>query len=118
MSVCDKPGRVASGVRVCSTAKACLNEVLEQIEFDCFSESQIGDAERIARVIAEVYSLPAESMIRIDGNSLNASFVASMYEEIENEDVVNVIAKMKNTGEIKFLKSYIRTALYNAVVEK
>lgn len=118
MSVCDKSRRVASGVRVCSTAKAYLNEVLEQIEFDCFSESQIGDAERIARVIAEVYSLPAESMIRIDGNSLKASFVASMYEEIENEDVVNVIAKMKKTGEIKFLKSYIRTALYNAVIEK
>lgn len=118
MDECNKSSRVASGIKVCSTARAYLTEVLEQIEFNCFSESQMGDAERIARIIAEIYALPAESTVKIDGNFLNASFVASMYEEIENEDVVNIIENMKKSGEIKFLKSYIRTALYNAVIEK
>lgn len=97
---------------------ALLEEIKEQIEFDCFDRADIGQAEEIALIIAEVLKLPDTVTVRIAGNDLPAGMVAEIYERIEHEHVLHVIENYgKATYEIKHTKTYLRTALYNAVFE-
>ena len=67
-------------------------------------------------IIAEMYRLPPAWEVQIDGGKLPAGMVAEVYEELTEEHVQSVISEIsKITHQIKFIKSYLRTALYNAV---
>lgn len=97
---------------------AMLEVVKQQVEFECFDSTVIEQAEEIAMMIAEVYKLPGNVNIRIAGNDLPAELVAEVYEKIGHEHILHVIGNYgKATYEIKHTKTYLRTALYNAVFE-
>lgn len=114
-----KSGRVASGTERNDFMKDMVQQAREQIDIDIFPEYDRDAAEQIARIIAEVYALPENASIRIDGVNLFAGLVAGVYDNLEYEHVSRVIENLREaqSANVKFLKSYIRTALYNAVFE-
>lgn len=93
-----------------------LAEVYSQIEIEGYSDTEL--AREIALIITEVYKLPPTWDVQIDGQKLPASLVADVYRELTWEHVTAVIANFKKADfEIKYRKSYLRTALYNEVFE-
>ena len=97
---------------------AVSEAVREQIEADCIPEEWQPMAEEIERIIAEVYLMPGEWQIRIDGQPMPAGMVQGMFALLTNEHVTAVIGRFSEIPyEIRHIKTYLRTALYNAVFE-
>lgn len=95
-----------------------LECVKGQIEFRCFQREDEEQAGEIAMIIAEVMKLPANAAVRIGGNDLRAEMVAEIYDRVTHEHVTHVMDNYaRATYEIKHTKTYLRTALYNAVFE-
>ena len=93
-----------------------LAEVYSQIEIEGYNNPEF--AREIALIITEIYRLPPMWEVQIDGQKMPASLVADVYRELTWEHVTAVIAGFKNAEyEIKYRKSYLRTALYNEVFE-
>lgn len=93
-----------------------LAEVYSQIESEGYNDPEL--AREIALIITEIYILPPTWEVQIDGQKMPAALVADVYRELTWEHVTAVIANFKSIGfEIKYRKSYIRTALYNEVFE-
>ena len=106
-----KPGRVG-----CYRAR--LEELEEQIPIECFDECDMSVAREIHRIIAEMSILPEECDVQIDGVKLPAAVVADVYRSLTVEHVKGVIENFEQMAErIRFRKSYLRTALYNAALE-
>ncbi len=92
--------------------------VAEQIEADCFYSDEIQLINEIALIIAEVYCLPSDLLVKINGNDLTAEMVADIYRLITHEHVERVVGNLKKVPyQIKNKKTYLRTALYNSVFE-
>lgn len=95
-----------------------LQNIREQIEMECFDADDMKQAEEIAMIIAEVFKLPPDAEIQINGNKLPAAMVQEIYSVLQHEHVLQVIDNYENADYIiKFKKTYIRTALYNEVFE-
>ncbi len=95
-----------------------LEDVREQVEIQCFDECDQKQAEEICMIIAEIYKLPPQTEVQINGQKLPAALVAEIYELLICEHIREVIKKYEAAEyEIKFKKTYIRTALYNTVFE-
>ena len=99
-----------------------LSEVCEsvkcQIEADCFYKADEPLVNEIALIIAEVYCLPDNLQIRIAGNDLPVCLVSDVYRRLTGEHVETVIDNFRRADyEIKYKKTYLRTALYNSVFE-
>jgi len=93
--------------------------VEERIELDCFPKEYLSQAREFCLIIAEVYMLPATAEIQIAGQKLPVLLVQSIYDMLEHEDVLAVMDCLERaTYEIKHKKTYVRTALYNAVFER
>lgn len=92
--------------------------VKEQVEFFAFSDTDKDEADGICLIIAEILKLPPASMVRIGGNNLPAEMVQAIYYRLTHEHIELVISNYARAAyEIKFKKTYLRTALYNAVFE-
>lgn len=92
--------------------------VKDQIAVENFPASYRSQAEEIALIIAEVNSLPAACEIQIAGNKLPAEIVRDIYSMLDYDHVFDVITRYKQARyEIKHVKTYLRTALYNSVFE-
>lgn len=95
-----------------------LDDVREMIEIECFSPRDHAMAEQIAMIIAEMAILPSTSKIRIDGSDIDAWIVVQVFDRLRHEHVADVISRFREaTYEIKHIKTYLRTALYNSVLE-
>ena len=95
-----------------------IASVREQIEIGCFDERETQRAEEIALIIAEMYLLPDTYDVRIGGDKLPAGLVKEIYRRIGNEHVREVICRFNGAAyEIRYVKTYLRTALYNSVFE-
>ncbi len=92
--------------------------VCELIEIECFSETDKHFAETIANIITEVLVLPNDAPIRISGYNLSAKTVALIFLGVTHEHVVGVMQRFREANyEIKHIKTYLRTALYNSFFE-
>ncbi len=113
--------RVRRGQSLCPvgyTLRKKTEAALEQIEIGAFSERDDPLARVLAGIIAEVYILPPGCTVRIEGEALPVETVREVYAGITHEHVAGVIARFRETGHrIRHIKSYLRTALYNAVFE-
>lgn len=110
--------RVHSHRPVGDTLRYQTEAALEQIEIGAFSERDDPLARVLAGIIAEVYILPPGCTVRIEGEALPVETVREVYAGITHEHVEGVITRFRETGHrIKHIKSYLRTALYNAVFE-
>lgn len=91
---------------------------LEQIEIGAFSERDDPLARVLAGIIAEVFILPPGCTVRIEGEALPVETVREVYAGITHEHIEGVIARFRAADyRIRHIKSYLRTALYNAVFE-
>ena len=69
-------------------------------------------------LIAEMYRLPPDAEVQINGQKLPASMVRDVYSLLTEEHIREVITNYEKAEyTIKFKKTYLRTALYNEVFE-
>lgn len=95
-----------------------IEAVREQIEADCIPEEYKPISEEIERIIAEVYVMPENWTVRIDGQPMPATLLKDVYSQLTNEHAMAVMDRFSAVPyEIRHVKTYLRTALYNAVFE-
>ena len=95
-----------------------LQYIREVIEIDCFSAEDRPLAETISNIITEVLILPDDTPIKISGYNLSAKTVALIFLGVTHEHVAGVIQRFRLANyEIKHIKTYLRTALYNSFFE-
>lgn len=106
------PGRVG-----CYRAR--LDRLADEISLECFDPCDRAIVSEIHRIIAEMAILPEECDVQIDGIKLPAGVVNDVYQELTVEHVRAVIVRFDEiSGRIRHRKSYLRTALYNSVLEQ
>lgn len=93
--------------------------VLDQIEYSIFADdaavdlSLVGD---LAEIMVDVLSSNKKSMV-IGGEEYPTSTVKSRFRALDHEHIVFVLDCMhKNTSEIRNIRKYLLTALFNAPV--
>lgn len=95
-----------------------LQKVCEKIELNAFASEDYQSARELSMIIAEVITLPPDVKIRVDGNDLPVYVVATIFNRLTHEHVNEVITRFRSlTYEVKNVKTYLRTALYNSVFE-
>lgn len=108
-----------------------LEAVKEQVEFECFEPSCQSVAENICRIIADVYQLTPNRIVVFNGENCivperiaigrvkyDVSRVQEVYSLLTHEHILLVMDNLSHIHyEIKSPKTYLRTALYNSVLE-
>lgn len=118
---CAPPGQGSEPVAASSRVgcyRARLAELSGDIPIECFDECDRAMVGEIHRIIAEMSILPEECDVQIDGMKLPAGVVSEVYLDLTVEHVKEVIQKFNEVSDrIRHRKSYLRTALYNEVLE-
>lgn len=95
-----------------------LYSVFSQVEYTSFDPAVQPLAYELGMIIAEIYTLPENFKVRIGGAQLPAEMVSAVYQRLTKENIELVIEKFRGIDyEIKYRKSYFRTALYNSAFE-
>lgn len=95
------------------TYEEAVEEIKEQIEYDCIN----GDPEIVQEIIMIMYDViyGTASTVRIGANVFPRSAVVARYKKLEAEHIENVIIALETTTrKITNVKSFLITALYNA----
>ncbi len=93
-----------------------LREVEARIEWECLSYERKARGRELAMIITEVERLPPNSLIRVDGEDHEAYEVAEIYQMLTHDHIESVLDNLDETRyRVKAMKTYLRTALYNAV---
>lgn len=110
----SRPRQVPSG-----SLMQTLAEIKSRLDFECFDEPYVAQAEEICLIIAEIFILPPDSLVQVNGNKLTAASVQEIYRMLTHDDIITVMDNFEAaTYEIRFKKTYLRTALYNEVFER
>lgn len=118
----------ASSVRpVRQSFSSVLEEVREQIEYDCFCYGDRSDKQRyneICLIIAEVMALETVEAngeprrVKINGSPMLVEMVQDIYRQLTHSHVELVADNFNQiTSKIYNKKAYLQTALYNSVFE-
>ncbi len=99
-----------------------LQRVKEQINFTYFvrnfEKDEIRQITEFCNNIADVLTLPPESLIVIGKEQRYASAVQEVYELLDERHIETVLENFNNVAyKIKNPKTYLRTALYNSYFE-
>ena len=99
-----------------------LNCVLQQVEYQCFSDLRTGYVDPLYKelclIIAEVFVLNPESVIKINGSITSTKLVQEVFEQLRNDHVQLVFTNFQDVScRVYNKKSYLRTSLYNVVFE-
>lgn len=95
-----------------------LENVKEQIDYDCFSFGMQQMANEIAMIIADVFRMRPEDRIKIDKSMRFVSDVQDVYSELQYEHILNIIEKFnKISYRVKSPMPYLRSMLYKEVFE-
>lgn len=96
--------------------KSALEEVKAQIEWQCLPRDRLAKGLELAMIIAEVELLRPDALVRIEGNDLTAELVSEIYSKLTHEHINLVLDNLAGVNyKINAIKTYMRTALYNAV---
>lgn len=111
--VCEKSqSQVKVGFR------EALNSAMAQINLQEFDRADRALAYELIMIIAEIYSLYPLSSVKINGEKLTAETVSEVYSRLNSDHLKFCIGKFREVKyEIKYRKSYFRTALYNSAFE-
>lgn len=107
-----KPGRMSF--------REAITKAEDQIGFHEYSRQHVcyGILHDMCRVMAEVYMMSPTSVIRINGEDLEAGMVAQVLEELTQEMAEERAEELRGTlHTVTCLKAYLRSALYNKVFE-
>lgn len=72
----------------------------------------------MCRVMAEVYMAPPSMLMKVCGEEMEAGLVAEVYRELTADCVQELAHRLtQEIGGVRFIKAYLRSALYNAAFE-
>jgi hypothetical protein len=99
-----------------------LDQVMSQVEYHRFADLRLNRIDpfykELCLIIAEVLVLNPDSFVKINGSNMSAQLVMDVYSQICNDHLRLVFSNFNNISHrIINKKSYLRTALYNAVFE-
>jgi hypothetical protein len=104
--------------------KSLLLEVQEVTEkffpygFEEIDKNEMNIVRDIIWAIAEIRVLPEKCDVRIDGAEMPAAIVAEVFGELTTNELLETAEKVFYAGTVTRKKTYIRTALYNAAMER
>jgi len=95
---------------------------MRQVEYHCFADLRLKRIDpfykELCLIIAEVLILDPETVIAINGSKLNAFLIQEVYGKLRHDHLRLVFDNFQNISHRVYnKKSYLRTALYNAVFE-
>lgn len=92
----------------------CTRILHETLEYDCFPYEIRDKADEIVGIMRDVICSSSKT-IRINSGDLPCVTVKKRFLELDNSDVCYVIdAMQRGAGEVRNIRSYLITALYNA----
>ena len=99
-----------------------LEQVMLQVEYHCFADLRFKRIDPLYKelclIIAEVFVMEQESVIKINSCDTSVRLVQEIYSQINNGHMSLVFSNFNNVSKRIFnKKAYLRTALYNAVFE-
>lgn len=95
-----------------------LAQVKEQIDLDCFPVEMLLQAQEVAGIIAQVFTLSPNSVMRVAGYARWIEDVQTVFSALRNEHIVYVIEAFNQIPyRVKNKSAYLRSALFNAVFE-
>lgn len=99
-----------------------LQRVKEQINFEYFQRNfekdEVKQIIEFCNIMADVLTLPPQTLVVIGKEQRYALVVQEVYELLDERHIETVLVKFNQVCyEIKSLKTYIRTALYNSYFE-
>jgi hypothetical protein len=98
--------------------REAVSRAEQQIERYAFAEHEQDRVRELCFIIAEVYMMNPEHVIRISGEDLDAALVKEVFGELRNEHVRLVLDNFKSVTDIvRYKKAYFRSALYHSVFE-
>ena len=114
----DNGGKIIDGQSILKM----LEQVMLQVEYHCFADLRFKRIDPLYKelclIIAEVLLLDQDSTIKINSSNICVRLVREVYLQIRNDHVQLVFNNFHNVSQRIFnKKSYLRTALYNAVFE-
>jgi len=97
--------------------REAISRAEEQAEYpDSYTREEEPMAHELCKIIAEVYMMDRSKPIRISGEWLDGHVVAEVFGEITHEHIMCVMQEYEcRTDEIRNVKAYLRTMLYNSV---
>ena len=100
------------------TAKQAVDSLigLELLEKNDMEMLQVYDS--IARIIADVFVKSPRGEVKVAGETVTFGIVQEIFRELDGGHVQRVVDSLrKYLREITYAKAFIRSALYNAVLE-
>ena len=99
-----------------------LEQVMMQVQYHGFTDLRRNRIDpfykELCLIIAEVFVMDQNSVIKINGSNCYVHLVQEVYSQIRHDHVQLVFNNFNNvTQRIINKKAYLRTALYNAVFE-
>ena len=98
--------------------KEYLELIRENIEYDCFEENEQEKVDELVEIMLDVvYS--SQSTVRVHGEDLPHEVVKSRFLKLNHEHIEYVLLSLKrNTSDVKNIRAYLITTLYNAPTTK
>lgn len=109
---------VAETLSVCLSFDEAYERTRVQIDMECFPVEMLVQATEVAGIIAQVYTLPKNGVIKIAGCLRKVEDVQAVFRKLTNEHIVYVIEEFNEIPyRVRYKTAYIRSALFNAVFE-
>lgn len=91
-----------------------LELIRENIEYDCFSEDEQEKVDELVEIMVDVVC-SSQSTVRVHGEDLPHEVVKSRFLKLTHGHIEYVLlALKKNTSDVRNIRSYLITTLYNA----
>lgn len=91
-----------------------LELIRENIEYDCFSEDEQEKVDELLEIMVDVVC-SSQSTVRVHGEDLPHEVVKSRFLKLTHGHIEYVLlALKKNTSDVRNIRSYLITTLYNA----
>ena len=89
-----------------------LEIIRENIDYDCFAEK--AKVDELVKIMVDVVCSMRET-VRVNGEDLPTEIVKNRFLKLDNSHIDYVLtALQKNTSEVRNIRAYLVTALYNA----
>lgn len=109
---------VAENLSACLSFDEAYERTRAQIDMECFPVEMLVQATEVAGIIAQVYTLPKNGVIKVAGCLRKVGDVQAVFKKMTNEHVVYVIEEFNEIPyRIRYKTAYIRSALFNSVFE-
>ena len=88
--------------------------VRENIEYDCFAPEKQRELDELVALMVEIIC-SKKTTIRVNGEEVPQEVVKSQFLKLNESHIEYVLSALKkNTSEIRNIRNYLITALYNA----